>query len=117
MDNKRSKGSLTVIGEGTEIHGELRAPHPVRVEGTLKGKLATTEMLTIASSGIVEAVIQARSAVIGGKIVGNVDVEDRVELEATSSLTGDLKARELVINEGAHFHGNCSMETVKGTHV
>jgi cytoskeletal protein CcmA (bactofilin family) len=44
-------------------------------------------------------------------------VEDRVELEANASLIGDLKAKDLVINEGATFHGNCSMDVGKNIKV
>jgi cytoskeletal protein CcmA (bactofilin family) len=49
--------------------------------------------------------------------VGDLSVEDRVELDAQSSLIGDLKTRDLIINEGATFHGNCSMDTVKSVKV
>jgi cytoskeletal protein CcmA (bactofilin family) len=45
-----------------------------------------------------------------GKVVGNLYIEDRVELHVSAVVIGDLHAKELVINEGAVFHGNCSMQ-------
>jgi cytoskeletal protein CcmA (bactofilin family) len=48
--------------------------------------------------------------VIGGKVIGNLTVHERVELEVNSSLIGDLNTKDLIINEGAVFHGNCTMD-------
>jgi cytoskeletal protein CcmA (bactofilin family) len=114
---KGAKGAYTIIGEGAEFEGSLIVPHDVRIDGRLKGKLETTESLTIGSSGNVEADIKARNALVGGKVTGNLIVEERVELEANSALIGDLKTTDLVIGEGAVFHGNCSMEGKKGLKV
>jgi cytoskeletal protein CcmA (bactofilin family) len=117
MDKSSTKGLHTIIGEGTTLEGSIVVPHSVRIDGSLKGKLETTETLTVGSTGRIEADIIAKSAIIGGSVKGNLTVEDRVELEANASLVGDLKTRDLVINEGATFHGNCSMEMGKNIKV
>jgi cytoskeletal protein CcmA (bactofilin family) len=110
MEKKVEKGFFTMIGEGTVFEGVITVPHSVRIDGTLRGKVETSEVLTIGKNGIVEADIIAKSAIIGGKVSGNVAVEERVELEANATLIGDLKTRDLVISEGAVFHGKCSMK-------
>jgi cytoskeletal protein CcmA (bactofilin family) len=109
MERGSNKGLYTMIGEGTVVEGNITVPHSVRIDGLLKGRLETAESVTIGSSGVVEADVVAKSAIIGGKVVGNVAVDDRVELESNASLIGDLTTRDLVINEGATFHGNCTM--------
>ena len=114
---KSHKGLYTIFGEGTVFEGSVTVPHSVRIDGSFKGKIETSEIITIGHSGVVEADIIAKSAIIGGKVIGNVTVDDRVELEANSSLIGDLRAKDLVINEGAVFHGNCSMDKIKGDSV
>ncbi|NLG17010.1 MAG: polymer-forming cytoskeletal protein [Fibrobacter sp.] len=111
--DKGNKGLYTIIGEGTVFEGTINVPHSLRIDGSFKGKIETTEVITIGNNGIVEADIIAKSAIIGGKVIGNLSVKDRVELEANSSLRGDLKTRDLVINEGAVFHGNCSMPKIE----
>jgi cytoskeletal protein CcmA (bactofilin family) len=110
--DKGNKGLYTIIGPGTEFEGKINVPHSVRIDGSFKGKIETSEILTVGTTGNVEADIIAKSAIIAGKVTGNLSVEDRVELAANSSLHGDLKTRDLIINEGAVFHGNCSMEKV-----
>jgi len=117
MQKNSNKGLYTMIGEGTIFEGKITVPHSIRVDGTMKGKMETAETLTVGNTGVIEADIIAKSAIIAGKVVGNLSVEDRVELEAQASLIGDLKTRDLIINEGATFHGNCSMDNVKSVKV
>jgi cytoskeletal protein CcmA (bactofilin family) len=109
MEKGTGKTLLTMIGEGAVFEGVLTVPHSIRIDGTLKGKLETSETVTIGASGMVEADIIARNAIVGGTIVGNVTVSERVELESHASLTGDLKTKTLVINEGAAFKGKSVM--------
>jgi cytoskeletal protein CcmA (bactofilin family) len=110
MDKKTDKGFYTMLGPESVFEGTIRVPHSIRIDGIFKGKLETSAMLTIGNDGRVEADIAAKSAIIGGKVTGNISVEERVELESSSSLVGDLRTRDLVINEGAVFHGKCSMK-------
>jgi cytoskeletal protein CcmA (bactofilin family) len=117
MSKSSNKGLLTMIGEGTSLEGSIVVPHSIRIDGSLKGKIETSETLTVGENGVIEADIIAKSAIIAGKVVGNLSVEDRVELESQASFIGDLKTRDLVINEGATFHGNCSMDNGKNVKV
>lgn len=117
MHKNSNKGLYTMIGEGTTFEGKITVPHSIRIDGTMKGKMETTETLTVGNTGVIEADIVAKSAIIAGRVVGNLSVEDRVELEAQASLVGDLKTRDLIINEGATFHGNCSMDNGKSVKV
>lgn len=117
MDHESGKGLYTILGEGTTFEGAIFVPHNLRIDGSLNGRVETTEVFHVGASGVVEADVKAKSAIIAGKIVGNVTVEDRVELEPNSSLVGDLRARDLVINEGAVFHGNCSMDNGRSEKV
>lgn len=117
MEKGNEKGLHTIIGSGTVIEGTIVVPHSVRIDGTLKGKLETTETLTVGSTGRIEADVTARNAIIGGIVQGNLNIQERVELESKSSLVGDLVTRDLVINEGATFHGKCTMDVEKGVKV
>ena len=117
MAKPEAKGLYTMIGEGTVVEGTITVPHSIRIDGTIRGKLETVETLMVGSSGVLEADVIAKSAIIGGKVIGNLITEDRVELESNASLKGDLKTRDLIINEGATFQGNCVMNEGKNVHV
>lgn len=110
-----TKGAYTLLGAGTHIEGEITVPHTVRIDGTIKGKIRAQQDVIIGKTGDVHADIEAQNIAIAGKVVGNLVVQERIELESDASLHGDLQARDLIIKEGAFFHGNCSMnETTDG---
>jgi cytoskeletal protein CcmA (bactofilin family) len=117
MAKSATKGLYTMLGPGTVLEGNLTVPHSIHIDGSLRGKLDTTEDLMVGVNGVVEANVTARSAIVAGKITGNLVTEERVELQATSSLNGDLRTRELVIEEGAVFQGNCTMSPGKNVKV
>jgi cytoskeletal protein CcmA (bactofilin family) len=109
MKKNGSKGLYTMIGEGAVMEGSLAVPHGLRIDGSVNGRIETSDVLTVGSMGVIEAEIKAKSAVVGGKITGNMHIEDRLELQAHASLAGNLTTRNLIVHEGAQFHGNCSM--------
>jgi cytoskeletal protein CcmA (bactofilin family) len=110
MDKNGEKGFYTMIGEGTSFEGSITVPHGIRIDGAFKGKIESSGMLTIGTTGVLEADIKAKSIIIGGKVSGNIVGAERVELESKASFIGDLQTHDLVINEGALFHGKCLMK-------
>jgi cytoskeletal protein CcmA (bactofilin family) len=49
--------------------------------------------------------VNARELVVGGKIVGNIVAEARVEVEATAEVDGDIEADAILIHEGGAVRG------------
>lgn len=107
--NTPGRGLQTVLGAGAVIEGTVKINHDIRVDGTVKGKLSVDGDLIVGNTGLIEADIEVVSTKIGGKIIGNLSARERIELEENASITGDIRTKDLVINEGAVFHGNCSM--------
>jgi cytoskeletal protein CcmA (bactofilin family) len=108
-NSSSGKGLHTVIGTGTVIEGILKVYHDIRVDGIIKGKIYIEGDLIVGNSGSIEADIEVVSTKIAGKILGNLSAKERIELEENASVVGDIKTKDLIINEGAVFHGNCSM--------
>jgi cytoskeletal protein CcmA (bactofilin family) len=108
--DKNGKGLLNIIGAGSVFEGTINVPHSIRIDGAFKGRIQTAESITVGESGVVEAEVRAQNAFIFGKVLGNMYVDDRVELHTTAVAVGDLHAKELVIKEGAIYHGHCSMQ-------
>ena len=107
---KNNSDSLnTLIGKGTSLKGDVIVDGSLRIDGELEGSLKANNFLIVGKSGILKADVDVKNAIIGGKIIGNVSVEEKLELESSSSCTGDLKAKVLQISPGAVFDGNCTM--------
>lgn len=109
--SKNVAAAMTFISDGTQFLGDIKVEYDLRVEGYLKGTVEVGGMLVLGPTGKIEGEVSARSATIAGQIHGNIKGHDKIVLETKSVLVGDLQTRELVINEGAIFQGNCSMQT------
>jgi len=108
--DKNGKGLLNIIGTGSVFEGTINVPHSIRIDGTYKGRIQTAESITIGETGSVEAEIRAQNAFIFWRVLGNMYIDERVELHSSAVAIGDLHAKELVVKEGAIYHGHCSMQ-------
>ena len=106
----------TVIGNDVVIKGEITVEKGLRVDGTIEGAVTTKGKVHVGKTGSLSAEVNGGSVTIEGKVKGNVTATDRVTLEATSNVFGDLNATKLVVNEGATFVGkvNVGPDAVKG---
>ena len=106
-----SSTELNFLGGGTVVEGTIKTDNSVRVDGKLKGKLICKNTLTVGLNGEIEGEVQAKNAIVGGKIKGKVSIVEKLVLESKSVLIGELKASKLIIDEGAVFDGTADMGT------
>jgi cytoskeletal protein CcmA (bactofilin family) len=100
----------TVIGSGIVIDGEVSGEEPLTVLGTIKGKITTSQTVAVEPGATVEADIETQSLSVGGRVTGNVNARERVEVRANGKMVGDIKAPRIVIADGASFKGNVDMD-------
>lgn len=100
----------TVIGEGLSIEGDLSSDEEVVVHGSVRGKLTTTDAVTVGTTGVVQADVSGSSVSIAGQVTGDVTASERVDLQPGGRLVGDVKAARFTIADGASFKGNVDME-------
>lgn len=102
MDN----GSVqTVIAADAEIIGTVKSSGTVRIDGKLDGELHCEKDAVVGKSATVKGNLNVNSAVVEGTVNGNIVARDRVELKASAKLSGDLKAKRLVVEDGVTFVG------------
>ena len=100
----------TVIGAGLSIEGDITRDEEVVVQGTLSGKLTSTDAVSVGSGSVVQADISGQSVSIAGQVVGDVTAPERVDIQAGGRLVGDVKAARFTIADGASFKGAVDME-------
>ena len=101
--------ATSILAQGCRINGEIEVAGTFRVEGEFEGKISNPENLVVGKTGVVKANIDVKNAIIGGRVYGNINAENKIELQGGSHVEGDIKTRRLVIDEGVFFEGNCSM--------
>ena len=97
------------LDQGTEFLGELRFRDTFRVDGHIKGKIVSDNMLIVGESGVVEAEIDCAVVSIRGTVTGRVHARQRLELLAGAKVQGTLVSPKMVIEDGAFFQGDCDM--------
>jgi cytoskeletal protein CcmA (bactofilin family) len=99
----------SILQDGMVVQGTLDAKGDVRLDGRLEGKLHVSERLTVGTSGVLNADVEAGEVIIMGAVEGTIRAHRRLELRKGARVVGDIAAPILIIEEGVHFHGNCNM--------
>lgn len=108
-DTYTGQNELNIINAGTYLEGSLETKGSVQINGKVKGIVRAADEVRVGRSGEIVGEVYAKSARIAGKIEGNVFIEQKLTLEETSSLNGNLAAGKLIIDEGAIFNGKSDM--------
>jgi cytoskeletal protein CcmA (bactofilin family) len=98
------------IGKSITIKGDLSGNEDLQIDGTVEGRIdLPNNQLTIGPEGRVKAEVHAKSVIVIGHVTGNLSAADRIQVEATGIVDGDVKAPRLVIQEGAMLNGAVEM--------
>lgn len=105
-----SAGNLTVFGQETEFDGVLEFSDNLVITGKFHGTINASGDLEIEKTAVCDVdKMSANSIVVSGKITGDIEAKDRIELCDGSKVHGDLTAARLRISDGVEFEGKISM--------
>lgn len=98
------------IGKSIQIKGDLTGNEDLVIEGLVEGRVdLPNNQLTVGAEGKIQAAISAKSVVVIGHVTGDVSAVERIEVQATGIIDGDVKAPRLIVAEGAVLNGAVSM--------
>jgi cytoskeletal protein CcmA (bactofilin family) len=101
-----STGEQATIGKSLVVKGEVSGSESLYIDGKVEGAINLPgNRVTVGRNGQVAANVMAREIVVLGKIRGNCQASDRVDIRAEGSLTGDVVAARISIEDGAFFKG------------
>jgi len=116
--SENPKNTVAHIGKSVVIRGELSGSEDLYIDGQVEGTIELREHhLTVGPNGRVQANVNAKEVVIQGSVKGNVRAIDRVEIRKSGSLTGDLVAARVVIEDGAFFKGSIDIQKGGDVHA
>jgi cytoskeletal protein CcmA (bactofilin family) len=101
--------SLSVIGVGMIVRGDVETTGVVKVEGTVDGHVTAKSQVLVAKGGVVKGDIETREAVVGGLVAGAIHASERVEIQSGASVEGDVTTRRIAVAEGASLNGQIRM--------
>ncbi len=110
MAEEKEKKNLTVFGQETEIEGVLEFSDELIITGKFKGTIKATGDLEIDKTAVCEVDnIDASSIVVSGKVNGNLNAEERIEICSGAVVKGDLKTARIRIADNVDFEGQVTM--------
>ncbi|MCC6722331.1 MAG: polymer-forming cytoskeletal protein [Bacteroidia bacterium] len=116
MFNKKENSSafnpglvLNLVGEGTEITGNIIAEGDIRIDGKVKGNVNTHSKMVLGTNGVIEGDVTANSGDVSGKIKGNLSITEILFLKASGIVDGNITTSKMIVESGGEFNGNCRM--------
>jgi cytoskeletal protein CcmA (bactofilin family) len=108
-------GEQATIGKSLIVKGEVSGSESLYIDGKVEGAINLPgNRVTIGRNGQVAANILAREIVVLGKVRGNCQASDRVDIRSEGSLTGDVIAARISIEDGAFFKGGIDIRKPGG---
>jgi cytoskeletal protein CcmA (bactofilin family) len=99
------------IGKGMILKGEIGGTEPLFIDGSVQGSINLPDSLvTVGANAQVTASIAARDVLVLGKVFGNIFASNRLDVRAEGSVTGDVVAARMSIEDGAFVQGRVSLD-------
>lgn len=108
-----SDSSLSVLGPGLEIVGDVKARGTVQLEGRVEGTLQVDGQLTVSSRGSVEGEVTADEIVVGGRVEGTLLARKVARLREGCRVRADVRSPRLELAEGGLLQGRVEMKDAR----
>ena len=99
----------SVLDAQVRLIGDIETSGSLRIDGSLEGTVRRADVVVLGVGGSMTGDVHAREVIVGGTITGSVHATDRVELQATAIVTGDLVTQSVFVQEGGVVNGRVLM--------
>ena len=97
----------TIVGEGSFISGNINSVGFTKIDGDVKGNIASKGRVVISQNARVQGNVRGTSVVVGGVINGDIIAPMGVQLSASAVVLGAIVTRHLIMEDGVLFSGFC----------
>jgi cytoskeletal protein CcmA (bactofilin family) len=105
--------SKNVLNSDVEIKGNIKFSGELTFDGKLDGEIHTDGTLNLGDGAVINGNINAANVVVRGKINGNINAKEKIEIKGKTELFGDIRATRLAIEEGVTFVGKTEVNPNK----
>ncbi len=105
----RSQSLNSVIGPGSIFEGKFYISGSLKIDGKFQGEIKTEDELIIGETGRVKTNIKAKSVIISGTMIGNIQAREEVRLERNGKLLGDVESPVLHLTPGVLLKGHMTI--------
>ena len=116
---KRKPAAPLPVGDGYSvldahltITGDIETDGTLRIDGRLEGSVRRGGIVILGVGASVKGSVSANEVVVGGTVEGDIRAVQRVELQPTAVVTGDIEAGTILIQEGGALRGRLFVRPV-----
>lgn len=100
-----AEAPMSIISSGMKITGDLECAGVVKVDGRIDGSVTGARQVLLGRGGAVHGNVIADEVVIGGVVDGAILAAERLELQGTAIVNGDIETKSIIVLEGARING------------
>ena len=89
--------------------GKVTSEGIFRLDGEMEGEIFHRGILIIGETGVIKGNLEANVLILNGKVDGEVNAKERLEIHSSGKLYGTVHTPIFVIQDGGIFDGNCKM--------
>ena len=96
----------TILGHGSAITGNIKINGFVRIDGDIDGNLETDGNIIIGENARIRGNVKAKSVIVDGIVLGNIEASQSIKVLATSAVIGDIVSHKVQVEQNAIIHGH-----------
>ena len=107
---KNNEKLESFIGANSNFKGDIDTKGTLRIDGAMEGKI-NADWVILGEKGSVKGDINAKGIVVGGKVEGNLNAKEIIEIKPKGKVSGDVSTTKFTIFEGGIFDGRSFMQS------
>ncbi len=108
-----TEAALSIIAAGMRITGDIETTGTIKVDGQIEGSVVGARQMMLGRNGAIHGNVHAGEVVLGGLVDGTIVADDRLELQSSAVVNGDIDTKSIVVLEGARINGTVRMQEIR----
>jgi cytoskeletal protein CcmA (bactofilin family) len=96
------------------FEGKVTFEGVFRLEGKVVGEIFNSGTLILGETAVIQGKLGVDALILNGRVEGEVNAKERVEIHSKGKIYGTVMAPVLVIQDGGILEGNCKMVPKSG---
>jgi cytoskeletal protein CcmA (bactofilin family) len=111
----QASSGYSLIDSQLTVTGDIDTSGSLRIDGKLNGTIRRADTVVLGVGASMMGDIYAREVIVGGAITGNIHATERVELQTTAIVIGNLVTQVTLVQEGGVVNGRVEMQSPAST--
>lgn len=99
----------SLVGANSNFKGDITTKGTLRIDGTVTGNI-DADWLVLGEKALLKGNVTARGVITGGRIDGNINSKEIIEIKSKGQVMGDISTAKLVVSEGGILEGHARMQ-------